>query len=138
MKGTIKKASIAAIIAGVFGFMVYCLAKDWETLIAMDWAGHPGLLATHALAMIAVQGLFALGWFVVLRRLDVSWGLNRAAATLLAANLGKYVPGKVVLLVGRIELCRHYGMSRTESLHAMILEHILSVFGAVPFPSSSW
>jgi hypothetical protein len=105
-------------------FIVIVLARGASDLPKVDfgsgqlWAGLAGGLFLYLLAQLV--GAFA--WTAVLRIYDVKLPFGRAESQLLLSQIGKYIPGNVVHLFGRIALARADGVPAKIAGAAMLLE----------------
>lgn len=117
----------------VLAFLVYMirvLARDMDTL--KEWTVHRSLLAVHvATVALSFAGLLA-GWHFVVRAMKPSASTPHTSRAWLLANMGKYVPGKVLMFGGRIELMRKADLRRAETVMAMTLEHVAMLLAAMP------
>ncbi len=136
MKKLLKRILPIAIILAVFALLAWQLAQNGEALRDLPWGERPATLLGAALCGLLVYPLTALGWMLVLRGLGNRWPVPLAASTFLAPNIGKYVPGKVGMVLARIELCRQFGQERALTLSGLVFEHVLHFSSTLPF--SAW
>lgn len=91
-----------AVVAIIFGFIGRSLALNWDELVAADLHFNVGLL----LLSFAVLAVWMLGQALVWHLLTITSGIRiplpRALAAWFYSQLGKYVPGKVFLYLGRL------------------------------------
>lgn len=128
------KAFVAfALIGAIFGLLGSWVADDWENLAAIPWWDRPVLLALHVAIQAGALLLFVKAWQALVRGLEYSLPFSLAAYTWLVPNLGKYLPGKVLMFAGRMELCRSKGIPRSVAVGALALEHVLLILAAMPF-----
>jgi hypothetical protein len=120
-------ALLAVLLA--FGFLAAAVARDWSAVEDFEWEIQAGwLLGGIALVMVNFAGV-GLGYGLMVRRLmgpaaPGLWPLLRIWAL---SQLGRYVPGSVVMVVGRLELGREIGVPRKVSLAASAYEQALSL-----------
>lgn len=115
------------ILAGVLGFIGYKIAAAWGDLaqkhVAVQWRYAPLSLAGFAGVMLT-SGLV---WrFLAWRMGDRSPTLPLLGAYTFS-QMGKYVPGKVMLLLMRIERVGRFGMSGQTCTLSTLLENALYV-----------
>lgn len=126
-------ALAVVLIVGIFGFLGWRLWVDRAVLHDIDWWAHPGLWASHVLLLVALFATLTLGWVRILRLLGGGTGRSSSASMWLVANIGKYIPGKLFLIAGRVELARRLGVRPAVSLSASMLEHVMMLIAAGPF-----
>ncbi len=133
MKTSRKNIAACGVICVLFGVIAYRFYDDWNTVSSLKWWRNPGLLALHFGLLCACFALWTVGWRVLVQGIGQRWNLRTAAFTWLTANLGKYVPGTVLMWVGRVELCQRRGLQRASCVGALMLEHALILVAAAPF-----
>ncbi len=126
-------AVAVALIAGIFGFLGWRLWVDRDVFQEIDWWAHPGLWASHFTLLVGVFGIWALGWVRSLRFFGGNIRTSAVASTWLIANVGKYIPGKLFMFAGRVELVRRLGVRPAVSVSALALEHVMLLVAASPF-----
>jgi len=120
------------------GFLAWVLVDGWSQVRARDWDPDWPLLAGSA----AVLGVFYLaggaGYLGVLESLaDRRPPRRRMLAIWAVSLLGRYVPGSVVMVAGRMELARDQGVPRRVTLTAMVYEQALGV-GTAAAAAAAW
>jgi len=129
---------VAATLAVVVALGV-TLADGWSTVQSHDWELAPGWLAGAAVLLAVGYTLAAVAYARVTALLspaaaDVQPALRRGWAV---SILGRYVPGNVLMVAGRMEMARDAGVPRRAALAASTYEQILmlvaSACGAVGF-----
>ena len=121
------------VVVGVFGFLGWRLWLDRELLRNIDWWAHPALWLAHFFFLAVLFGLAILGWIRIVRLFSGELGPAAGACVWLASNVGKYIPGKVFMFAGRVELARRLGVRPAVSISALALEHVVQLVAASPF-----
>jgi len=132
-RGVLLNVVAVVLIVGIFGFLGWRLWIDREVLQNVDWWAHPGLWAFHIALLVVVFGIMALGWVRILSFFACKVDASVGASTWLISNLGKYIPGKLFMFAGRVELTRRLGVRPAVSLSALALEHVMLLVAAGPF-----
>ena len=100
----------------------------------IDWSRvklHPLPFALSVALLAATLPITAALWCRVLDEFgEPGVRLADAAAILLVANLGRYLPGKIMQLAGVGILARRRGLSATKATSAAIANQILNMVGA--------
>lgn len=133
MSGRSKTLISAAVMAVIFGFLGYLIARDWQELSEIDWWQRPEMICLHLALLASVFLLFVKSWQIAVIGMGSACTLGQAGHTWLLPNLGKYLPGKVLMFAGRVELCHRQGMSRGAAIATVILEHVVIILAATPF-----
>jgi len=111
-----------AIVAIVLAFVGKTAYDVWPRMAGLKWHLSPGLLVAAVLAGIATQVLLIAGWRLALRLVgaDVPWA--GAMTSQLLGQLAKYVPGKLLTLIGKGYLAARAGASESQAVLAMFVE----------------
>jgi uncharacterized membrane protein YbhN (UPF0104 family) len=117
----------------VFGFLGWRLWLDRELLQGVDWWSHPALWLLHFGLLAVMFGFATVGWIRIVRLLGGDLSASAGAFNWLASNVGKYIPGKLFMLAGRVELARRLGVRPAVSMSALALEHVFQLVAASPF-----
>jgi glycosyltransferase 2 family protein len=118
------------LVAGllVLGFLGWALADGWGSVSEYDWDLHPGLLALGLLVLLAFYAASGLGYGAIVDRLHHPAPPQRVTLSIWGRSLlGRYVPGSVVMVLGRVVLSHERGVPRRATLAAMAYEQLLSV-----------
>ncbi|MDP8223988.1 MAG: lysylphosphatidylglycerol synthase domain-containing protein [Candidatus Lernaella stagnicola] len=119
------------LIAVSLGFVVWQIRLGRSQLAAQPLTVSPGLLAASLAVLLVNFLLVALVWRVVFRDRGESVRLRDTFAIIYAAQLGKYVPGKVWLFLGQVFLAEQLGYRKATALTATVVQNISGSIGAV-------
>lgn len=125
----------------ILGFLGWALVDGWSAVSSYDWDLEPGLLVLGCLVLLAFYLASALGYGAIIDRLHHPGPPARVTLSIWAKSLlGRYVPGNVLMVVGRVVLSHEQGVPRRSSLAATVYEQALTVgvaaAGAVAFVAS--
>ena len=98
-------------------------AQQQREPVVIDWFWSVPSMA--ALAAVAATG--ATGWYWLLRRIDGAGAVIRLYDAYWFSQLGKYVPGKIVLLLMRLERTAPLGVSGRATTVATLVENAVYV-----------
>jgi len=116
----------AALLAA--GFLVYALVSGWSEVANYAWHPNWGLLALSALVVFVSYFVTGGAYVAVVDSLVSPAPSHRRMLSVWGVSLiGRYVPGSVVMVAGRMEMARTYGVSRRATMAAIIYEQVLSV-----------
>ncbi len=133
IKQILKPLVSLIIIAGVFSYLGFKLFEEWETVSKIYPWEHPGLVVLHFLLLALMSFFFVTGWFFSLGINNVSLRFNESAFIWLVPNLGKYIPGKIFMVAGRIAFSKWFNVRKSECLCAMTVEHLYMLIATSPF-----
>jgi glycosyltransferase 2 family protein len=112
----------------VLGFMAWALVDGWSTVSSYDWDLEPGLLVLGILVMLLFYLASALGYGAIIDRLHHPGPRPLVTLSIWARSLlGRYVPGNVLMVLGRVVLSHERGVPRRSTLAATVYEQALSL-----------
>ncbi len=119
-------------------FLAYVLVDGWSQVRARDWDPDWALLAGSAVVLGAFYLASGAGYLGVVEALaDRRPPRRRMMAIWAVSLLGRYVPGSVVMVAGRMELARDQGVARRITLTAIVYEQALGV-GTAAAAAAAW
>lgn len=121
------------LVVAVFGYMGWRLFQDWPQVAGLFQSFNPFHFGLHVLFLALMTFLLALGWHVTMRGLTPWLTFRESAIIWLVPNIGKYTPGKVVMLAGRVGMGLRHGIKEGDCFCALLLEHALVVLASLPF-----
>ncbi len=118
------------VIAGVLvlGFLVWALIDGWSSVAEYDWDVNPGLLALGCAVLLVFYLASGLGYVGIIDRLHTPGPPARVTLGIWARSLlGRYVPGNVLMVLGRVVLSHERGIPKRATLAATVYEQILAL-----------
>lgn len=120
-----RRAIGYAIATLLFGFIAYSLFKSWRQIdlssFSLDAKYLFASLVPHAVGM----ALAALGWGLIVQRLDSGSSLLQSAKIYYYTNVPKNLPGSVWYMFGRVYLHEKEGLTKAVASVALVLEMVL-------------
>ncbi|MDN5696789.1 MAG: flippase-like domain-containing protein [Rubrobacter sp.] len=128
------------LIALTAAFLGRALYASWDEVRGYEWRFDP----YYMLASVALICLYYLqqwgGWRLVMRSFGDPLGRAESMNIWYSTILGRYVPGSVAMVAGRISLCRKRGIPASTTLASIVYENalvlttaLLLTAGSVPF-----
>jgi len=120
---------LAGLAAGllILGFLVYGMVRGWSRVRDFDWELHPGLLAASAAALLAFYATSGLAYRAIVDRLHPGTSSLGTLAVWARSLMGRYVPGNVLMVLGRVVLAYERGVPRRITLAATVYEQALAL-----------
>ncbi len=110
------------VIAVVFYFIGRTVVDLWPQIVAIDWRMDPLPFALSIVSGLACQGLLIVGWRLSLRLVGAQISWAGAIESQAIGQLAKYVPGKVMTLLGKVYLAAQAGVPESQATLAMFVE----------------
>lgn len=123
--------SVQGVLIGiVFYFLARTIHNDWSEITEYPWNFElPWLLLSIVFFSITYIG-HAAGWVILLRLFKQTVPVLPAAYVWFKSLLARYVPGNVLMIIGRIVMIKPYGVPRRISLTSIVYEQALLVVSA--------
>jgi len=109
----------------IFGFLLHRFYLSWTAAKGISFHFSVGWLAGATLFCWAVWWLSALAWRTILAQLGRQLGILESYRAFTLSQMGKYAPGKVWMLVGRVWLAGQSGVPKRITFVSLMLETVL-------------
>lgn len=127
-RGPWRRWGGVAAAALALGFLGWALADQWTAVTEYSWDLEPGLLVLGCLVLLLFYAVSGLAWADIVDRVHHPGPPAAASVSIWARSLlGRYVPGSVVMVVGRVVWNHERGVPRRSTLAAMAYEQLLTV-----------
>ena len=133
-----KKKVIQIIVISICIFYLgNFIADNWQEIQTFNWNINYFFLALSFICGLGVPVLAIFGWDVIVRATGVQLSFNNNMRIWVASMMGKYVPGKVAVTIGRVYLGNKFGASKVKMLISIFLEVVLmQIAGIIVFLTS--
>jgi hypothetical protein len=128
------------LVAGilVLGFLAWALVDGWSAVAGYDWSVQAGTLALGCAVLLVFYLASGLGYVAIVDRLHTPGPPALVTLAIWGRSLlGRYVPGNVLMVLGRVVLSHERGIPRRATLAATVYEQLLALgvaaAGAVAF-----
>jgi len=115
------------IVLGIFYFLGKNLYLGWDQIDFKTIDLNYAILSLSFAVLILYFCLNALGWIIILNKLGVGIECFKAIKIIYYSNLGKYLPGKVWSIIGKIYLAEKEGLPRDKVVISIVLELVLGI-----------
>lgn len=118
------------IIGIVFFFLIRVIIRDWEDITQYDWSFELGWLIASLLMLAVTYSGHASGWLLVLKLFRYPVPFLPGFYVWSKSLLARYVPGNVLMIVGRMLMIQPYGVPKRISLTSIAYEQVLLLTSA--------
>lgn len=126
-----KKIAKIGIVLIIFYFLGKNLYRNWGQIDFKQLHFDVPLLIVSILFLFIYFLLFVFGWELILKRLGVSLSFLKAIKIIFYSQIGKYLPGKIWVFVGRIYFCQQLGIPASKIFLSMVLEMALTIISGM-------
>ena len=111
-------------------FIGRVLYREWDKISGYNWSPDVILLVFSVLTLYLVYILGGYGWILIIRMLGVRVNFSKGISIYLLSLFGRYIPGGVWTLLGRVYLCRMEGIPDSRVGISTILEQAYPIVSA--------
>lgn len=112
----------------ICAFLAWALVRGWEGVSDHDWDLRPWPFAAGIVVLAVFYLASGFGYILILERLHRPCPPRLVVLSIWGKSLlGRYVPGSVLMVLGRVVLSHERGVPRRASAAAMAYELVLSV-----------
>ncbi len=131
-KSPLLRGAQFLILAAICFFLGKNLYHNWHKLISYSWDPDIPLLILSLFVMVVCGLLVAIGWNYILRIMGQRVPHLKILRIYFVSELGKYLPGKIWTIVGRVILTKQAGVPRVMTLASIgIMLSIMVVSGVL-------
>ncbi len=130
-KGIMKSVIKVLVVLVIFYFLGTALYRNWSQINFRQLHFNVPLLIASILFLFIYFLLFVFGWELILKRLGVSLSFLKAIKIIFYSQIGKYLPGKIWVFVGRIYFCQQLGIPASKIFLSMVLEMALTIISGM-------
>ncbi len=119
-----------AIVAAIFVFLGKMVWDNWNQVrdASFTFRGLPLLLST---LLFTFSYFIQIGaWYLITRRLNIALSPSETLGSWFTSQLGKYLPGKIWLLLSRFYFYQSKGKSKKNIIVALYLETVTMIVAA--------
>jgi uncharacterized membrane protein YbhN (UPF0104 family) len=119
---TLKRIATTAIIVVVFFFLVRSLILNWSKIPFERIQFNVLLLVLSFCALILYFMLYSKSWQAIMQALGAPIAFSQSIWMIATTQIGKYLPGKVWYIVGRVYVGRKADLEGKKLTLSMVLE----------------
>ncbi|MGI8650422.1 MAG: lysylphosphatidylglycerol synthase transmembrane domain-containing protein [Rubrobacter sp.] len=126
-----------ALVLLVAVFLVRALASSWDEVRDYEWSFDFSYLALSVGLMFLYYAQQWGGWRLVMRSFGDPLSRPESVAIWFATILGRYVPGSVAMVAGRVVMCQRRGVPARDTLASIVYENALILISALVVTAAS-
>ncbi len=128
-----KNAASFLLVALILFFLIRVLYRNWLQVKNFDFSFAWSSLVISFLILLAYLVLRVYIWQVMLHKMKVSLGFRTCLKISFLSTMGKYLPGKVWVVVGKVYLAGKEGIPKPIALASAVLEGVLELTASIVF-----
>jgi len=124
----------AALVVGlILFFLIRFLYHHWREVATFDFSFNYYYLALSFVVLFIFFFLRVYCWKVMLSKMNISLSLRKSVKVSFVSMMGKYLPGKVWMVLGKVYLCDKEGVPKAEAFASAVIEIVLEIAAAIFF-----
>ncbi len=128
------KNIITCLVVGlILFFLIRFLYRNWLQVSTYDFQLKYNYLFVSVLLLFGFFFLRVYCWQLILKKMDISFSLRKSVKVSFLSMVGKYLPGKVWLVLGKVYLSGKEGLPRVEVFTSVVIEIILEIVASIFF-----
>ncbi len=124
-KKGLRLAAQAILVGAVFLFLGRAIHEDWGQITGRAWHFKIPWMAASLILMSSLYLSQASGWLLILKRFGHQVPLLPGVFVWSKSLLARYVPGNVLMVVGRVVMIEPFGVPKRVSFTSVIYEQSL-------------
>ena len=126
------KNIITCLVVGlILFFLIRFLYRNWLQVSTYDFQLKYDYLFVSVLLLFGFFFLRVYCWQLILKKMDISLSLRKSVKVSFLSMVGKYLPGKVWLVLGKVYLSGKEGLPRVEVFASVVIEIILEIVASI-------
>lgn len=126
-----------ALVLLVAVFLGRALYEGFGEAREYEWRFDPFYLALSIVLILLYYAQQWGGWRLIMRGFGDPLARSESAIIWFSTILGRYVPGSVAMVVGRVEMCRRRGIPGSTTLASLVYENALILITALLLTAAS-
>ena len=130
MKNKIIETLKIIVMLIIFSLMIYYLANNWASFAGYNLTFNLTFLIISFVLLGLSHILASIGWNLILKLLKSNIPQKSASGIYFISQLGRYIPGKIWYILGRVGMTRKYNIPKRIIILSGFLELVLVMASA--------
>jgi len=123
----------AVVVALILLFLIRFLVNNWRQVAAFDFTFTYSYLFLSFPVLFVFFFLRVYAWQVILKKMKIALPLRTCLKVSFLSMMGKFLPGKVWTVLGKIYLSDKEGVPKTEAFTSVAIEIVLEIVASIFF-----
>lgn len=130
MPKALKRVTSLILVVIIFYFIGRVIYREWDKFSEYNWTPNLLWLISSIILSFILYILVAYGWTLILGMIGVKLGWRKGISIYLLSIFGRYIPGGIWTMLGRLYLCRLEGIPDSRSSMSILLEQAYPIVSA--------
>ena len=121
------------VVALILFFLIRFLYSNWRQVATFDFTFAYSYLFLSFPVLFVFFFLRVYAWQAILKKMQITLPLNKCLKVSFVSMMGKYLPGKVWTVLGKVYLSDKEGVPKAEALTSVVIEIVLELVASIFF-----
>jgi len=121
------------VISLILFYLLSFLYKNWLKVSSFQFQLRYSYLFISILLLFGFFSLRVYCWKMILKKMDIFLSFRKSLKVSFLSMMGRYLPGKVWLILGKIYLSEKEGVPRVKAFTSVVIEIVLEVVASIFF-----
>jgi hypothetical protein len=121
------------VVSVILLYLVRFLYRHWREVATFDFSFNYYYLASSFVVLFVFFFLRVYCWKVMLGKMNISLSLSKSVKVSFLSMMGKYLPGKVWMVLGKVYLSGKEGVPKAEAFASSVIEIVLEIVASIFF-----
>ena len=132
-RGNAQTIITSVVVGLILFFLVRFLYNNWREVSTFDFTFRYGYLIISFTVLFIFFFLRVFAWQAILKKMQIVLPLNRCLKVSFLSMMGKYLPGKVWTVLGKVYLSDKEGVPKAEAFTSVVIEIVLELVACLFF-----
>jgi uncharacterized membrane protein YbhN (UPF0104 family) len=123
----------AVVVALILIFLIRFLVNNWRQVATFDFTFTYSYLVLSFPVLFVFFFLRVYAWQAILKKMQIALPLRTCLRISFLSMMGKYLPGKVWTVLGKIYLSDKEGVPKAEAFTSVVIEIVLEIVASIFF-----
>ena len=123
----------AVVVALILFFLIRFLFTNWREVATFDFTFTYSYLILSFPVLLVFFFLRVYAWQAILKKMKVALPLRKCLKISFLSMMGKYLPGKVWTVLGKVYLSDKEGVPKAEAFTSVVIEIVLEIVASIFF-----
>ncbi len=117
----------------IFYFLMRFLYENWQEVSAYDFQLNYYYILISFPVLFGFFIMRVYCWRLVLKKMGIFLSMKKSVKISFLSMMGRYLPGRVWMIMGKVYLCGKEGISKKEAFASTVMEIVLEIVASIFF-----
>ena len=133
VRGKTQTIITAVVVAAILFFLIRFLVSNWRQVATFNFTFTYSYLILSFPVLFVFFFLRVYAWQTILRKMQITLSLIKCLKVSFLSMMGKYLPGKVWTVLGKVYLSDKEGIPKAEAFTSVVIEIVIEIVASIFF-----